>query len=69
MWLWVGVGLGALLAVSVIVAVFVAATLGAISREVTALHDDVFEAWAELPPSRAAVDAVEGSVQHTLPVR
>lgn len=59
MWLWVGIGLGVFFGVSLIVGLVVAAALGAISREVSAVHDELFEGWADLLPSRAAGDAVE----------
>jgi hypothetical protein len=59
MWLWVGIGLGAFFAVSLVVGLVVAAALGAISREVTAVHHELFEGWAELPPSRAVDDVEE----------
>ena len=53
MWLWIGIGLAAFLALSVVVGAALAAMLGTISRSVTELHEELFEAeaWAVQPPS------------------
>jgi hypothetical protein len=55
MWLWIGIGLGAFLAVSVVIGVVIAAVLGSIGRDITHLHDEIIEgeAWAMWPPTRA----------------
>jgi len=68
MWLWIGIGLGAFFALSVLVGLVLAAMLGAITRGVTELHEELFktEAWpAELPtrqrrrrPRRRRLDEV-----------
>jgi hypothetical protein len=55
MWLWIMIGLGGFLALSLLVALAVAAVLGVIGRQMTDLHSGLDEAgeWATLPPSRA----------------
>jgi len=54
MWLWIGIGLGAFFALSALVGLALAAMLGAISRGVAELHEQLFEAeaWAVEPPTR-----------------
>ena len=54
MWLWIGIGLGAFFAVSVLVGVALAAMLGTISHGVTEMHEGLLEdeAWASAPPTR-----------------
>ncbi len=47
MWLWIGIGLGAFVALSVVVGLALAAMLGAINQGVTELHEA--EAWAAAP--------------------
>jgi hypothetical protein len=53
MWLWIGIGLGAFFAVSVLIGLALAAMLGTISRDVTELHDALFEAWVVEPPPQS----------------
>jgi hypothetical protein len=54
MWLWIGIGLGAFFGLSILVGLAVAAMLGAISRGVTELHEEIFEAGpcAVEPPTK-----------------
>jgi hypothetical protein len=54
MWLWIGIGLGAFFGVSVLVGLALAAMLGTISRGVTEMHKELFEAeaWAAEPPTQ-----------------
>jgi len=54
MWLWIGIGLGAFFAVSVLVGLALAAMLGTISRGVTEMHEELFEAeaWTVEPPTQ-----------------
>jgi hypothetical protein len=51
MWLWIGIGLGAFFALSVLVGAALAAMLGTISHGVTEMHEELFEAeaWAVQP--------------------
>jgi len=51
MWAWVTIGAGSVLALSVLVAMTVAAILGSISRDVSQLLKA--ELWAVAPPTRA----------------
>jgi hypothetical protein len=48
MWLWIGIGLGAFFALSVLVGVALAAMLGTISRGVTEMHEGLFETAARV---------------------
>jgi hypothetical protein len=57
MWLWIAIGLGAGLLVSVVVGLAVAAVLGAIGREISELYES--ETWTTLPPTRSARDVKE----------
>jgi hypothetical protein len=73
MWLWVSIGLGGFLALSVLVAFTVAAVLGAIGRQIGELHSELDEAeeWAMLPTARGAdvtraAGAGEGDVEARL---
>jgi hypothetical protein len=50
-WGWVGIGVGAFLALSLLMALVVARVLGAIGRQVSELYDA--ETWASAPPTRA----------------
>jgi hypothetical protein len=59
-WLWVLIGVAALLIPSLIVGLFVAAVLGRISREVSGLLEA--EPWASAPLMRAS----ERSTQHVV---
>lgn len=52
MWLWIVVGLGAFLALSLLVGLALAAMLGAISRGVSELHEEPLEPAAVGPPTR-----------------
>jgi hypothetical protein len=51
MWLWIGTGLGAFFAVSALVGAALAAMLGAISRGVTELHEELEETRAAGRPT------------------
>ena len=53
MWLWIGIGLGAFFGLSILFGLALAAMLGTISRGVTEMHEDLFEAeaWATRPPT------------------
>jgi hypothetical protein len=51
MWLWIGIGLGAFIALSVLVAAALAAMLGTISSGVTEMHEELFDASAIEPPA------------------
>ncbi|HEY2374282.1 MAG TPA: hypothetical protein VGH82_17310 [Gaiellaceae bacterium] len=55
MWLWIGIGLGAFFALSVLVGLALAAMLGTISRGVTEMHEGLFDADVrpvQPPPER-----------------
>lgn len=53
MWLWIGIGLGAFLALSLLVGAALAAMLGAISQGVTEMHEGLVDAdaWTTAPPT------------------
>jgi hypothetical protein len=50
-WDWVAVGVGLLLAVSILVGFALARILGAVGRQISELMET--EAWATTPPARA----------------
>jgi hypothetical protein len=54
MWLWIGIGLGAFFALSVLVGLALAAMLGSISHSVAEMHEGLFEpeTWAVEPPTQ-----------------
>jgi hypothetical protein len=55
MWVWIVIGVGSFLGLSLLVGFAVAAILGTIGRQTSELHDD----WAMLPPTRASKEAKE----------
>jgi hypothetical protein len=57
MWVWIAIGLGAYLALSVLVGFALGAVFGAIRRRANELHED--EMWATRPPTRSAEEAEE----------
>ena len=54
MWVWIVIGVGSFLGLSLLVVFALAAILGRIGREISELHD-----WAMLPPTRASKEAKE----------
>lgn len=50
MWVWIAVGLGSVLGVSVVVAFALARVHGVIGRQLSEFHEA--EHWATLPPTR-----------------
>jgi hypothetical protein len=50
MWMWIAVGLGSFLALSLLIVLAFARVLGAIGLEVSQLYEDEF--WATRPASR-----------------
>ena len=57
MWVWIVIGVGSFLGLSLLVGLGLAAILGSIGREISELHktDD----WAMLPPTRASIEPKE----------
>lgn len=55
MWLWIAVGLGAFLTVSVVAALIIGAMMGAVSEQGTATHEELLESQrrAMHPATRA----------------
>ena len=56
-WVWIAIGVGSFLVLSLCVGLAVAAVLGDIGRRVSGLHET--EDWATAPPARALRDAGE----------
>jgi hypothetical protein len=56
-WVWIAIGVGSLLVLSLFVGLAVAAVLGNIGRRVSELYET--EGWATAPPARALPDAGE----------
>jgi hypothetical protein len=57
MWVWIMIGVGSFLGLSLLMAFALARILGAIGRQIGGLYET--EDWAMLPPTRAAKDAEE----------
>ena len=51
MWIWIVIGVGSFLGLSLLVVFAVAAILGTIAREISELHET--DDWALVPPTRA----------------
>jgi hypothetical protein len=56
-WVWIAIGVGSLLVLSLFVGLAVAAVLGNIGRRVSELYET--EDWVTAPPARALTDAGE----------
>jgi hypothetical protein len=56
-WVWIAIGVGSFLVLSLFVGLAVAAVLGDIGRRVSGLYET--EDWATAPPARALKDAGE----------
>jgi hypothetical protein len=54
MWVWIMIGVGSFLGLSLLMAFALARILGAIGRQIGGLYET--EDWAMLPPTRAAKD-------------
>lgn len=68
MWLWIMIGLGCFLALSLLAAITLAATLGAIGRKITDLHADLHGAPrvpAPASPASGTADEVAGAEPET----
>lgn len=50
MWVWIAIGVGSLILVSLLVGFAFARALGAMARDAAALYEDDF--WSSLPPTR-----------------
>jgi hypothetical protein len=57
MWVWIMIGVGSFLGMSLLVGFAVARILGTISRQIGGLYET--EDWTMLPPSRDAKDVEE----------
>jgi hypothetical protein len=57
MWVWIAIGVGSFLCLSLLVGFAFARILGSIGRQISDLYET--EVWAQLPPSRAAKDVEE----------
>jgi hypothetical protein len=57
MWVWIAIGLGSFVVLSLVVAFAVARILGTIGREISEMYGT--EDWATLPPSRASREVNE----------
>jgi hypothetical protein len=58
-WVWIAIGVGSFLVLSLFVGLAVAAVLGDIGRRVSELYET--EDWATAPPARALKDAANRS--------
>jgi len=57
MWVWIMIGVGSFLGLSLLMAFALARILGTIGRQIGGLYET--EDWAMLPPTRAAKDVKE----------
>jgi hypothetical protein len=57
MWVWIVIGVGSFLGLSLLVGLGLAAILGTIGRQVSELHET--DDWAMLPPTRASIEPKE----------
>ena len=65
MWVWIVIGVGSFLGLSLLVGLGLAAILGTIGRQISELHEP--DDWAMLPPTRAARDVKEKDVNEEHP--
>ena len=57
MWMWIVIGLGSFLVLSLLAGLALARILGAMGLQISELHTR--EDWTNLPPSRASKDVKE----------
>jgi hypothetical protein len=57
MWVWIVIGVGSFLGLSLLVGLGLAAILGTIGRQISELHET--DDWAMVPPTRAAIEPKE----------
>ena len=57
MWVWITIGVGSFLGLSLLVGLGLAAILGTIGRQISELHEP--DDWAMLPPTRASIEPKE----------
>jgi hypothetical protein len=57
MWVWIVIGVGSFLCLSLLVGLGLAAILGTIGRQISELHET--DDWAVLPPTRASIEPKE----------
>jgi hypothetical protein len=57
MWIWIVIGVGSFLGLSLLVGFALAAILGTIGRQISELHET--DDWAMLPPTRASKEVTE----------
>jgi hypothetical protein len=62
MWIWIVIGVGSFLGLSLLVGLALAAILGTIGRQISELHET--DDWAMLPPTRASKEVTEQSEEH-----
>ena len=61
MWVWIVIGVGSFLGLSLLVGLGLAAILGTIGRQISELHET--DDWAMLPPTRASIEPKEQQPQ------
>jgi hypothetical protein len=61
MWIWIVIGVGSFLGLSLLVGLGLAAILGTIGRQISELHET--EDWAMLPPTRDSIEPKEQQPQ------
>ena len=57
MWVWIAIGVGSFLGLSLLVGLGLAAILGTIGRQISELHET--DDWAMLPPTRTSIEPKE----------
>jgi hypothetical protein len=61
MWVWIVIGVGSFLGLSLLVGLGLATILGTIGRQISELHET--DDWAMLPPTRASIEPKEEQQQ------
>jgi hypothetical protein len=61
MWVWIAIGLGSFLGLSLLVGLALARILGTIGRQISELYET--EQWAMQPPTRASREGIEARVE------
>jgi hypothetical protein len=61
MWVWIVIGVGSFLGLSLLVGLGLATILGTIGRQISELHET--DDWAMLPPTRASLEPKEEQQQ------
>jgi hypothetical protein len=65
MWVWIAIGVGSFLVLSLLVGLALARILGTIARKTSELYEN--EVWSTLPPTRMSEDVTQTERDKTEP--